>query len=552
METRSQAIYRYFIILACLYVPAYGAEKDMQQPQLRIQPNPANGLQEILCGNNHVAWINTGGSIGPGHGEHPAWDLILNDVSLAPGKFSLYTFCHLMPLCMEKEGAKHKTDFRQKDGRIELAIEATDPTGQLSSKSLTVFEPDPNRKDQLRLRYSAEITVLNDLDAAKILKKEQPDPGLYLMEIAGAGPCWVAEMCDPWLDSVRGPSMKISQDFPFHIPNAGNESFTTKWAKKWQMYAFESPDGSVKSFDLAYEKLIRQPAKWGQLVKAGGKGGFFLESQGNPVSQFQSSDQVAIAICQWVYDAHFYVVIPFDAPHEFWNRATRFNDFLISPEQAAGENSILKKGRKITFNVTTVLYSEDEGRQFIAQASPLRLEDNEQLVYNGLPALTEGTSDFTTPVSRRPDAIAWTPASIAEWDKNIGHNKSGSLRITNSSQISEGAWTALGGRSNFCEPALPGKKYRLSGYIKTITASGDGASIEAEITPYHNLGKIGETKLDPITVQTKRLNRTNHWTYVEAVVGPLPKDDVAYVQLIARLKGRGTAWFDEITFEPIE
>ncbi len=524
----------------------------MQQSQLFIiRQNPANNLKEILYKGSHAAWINTGGSIGPGHGDHPVWDLVLNDVSLAPQKFSLYTFCHLMPICMAKEGVKTKSEFREHGNYVELIVDAIDTTGQLSSKSITIIEPDPDRKDKLRWRYSVEMTVLNDLDAAKILKNQQPDPGLYLMDIPQTGPCWIIEMCDPWLDSVRGPSMKFSRDWPYRIPNAGNDAFTKKWQKKWSIYAFESPDGSVKHFDLAYEQLIRQPAKWCQLIKPGGKGGFFLETDGNPVTKFESSDMPAIAICQWIYDAHFYVVIPFNAPKDLWGQGVQYNNFWIMPHQAQGETAILKAGRKVTFNATTVLYSKEEGKNFISKTTPIKLEPHEQLLYNGLPALTEGINDFTIPVSERPDAIAWTPASIAEWDRTVGHKKPGSLRIRNSSQISEGAWSALGGRSNFCEPTVPGKKYRLSGYIKTVNALGEGAAIEAHLTVYEKLGKIGQKQLKPIVTRTTQIKGTNNWTYVE-VETPVIPEDCAYVELLTRLKGPGTAWFDEISFEQID
>lgn len=514
-----------------------------------IRKNKSNGLTQILLDKRHVAWLNTGGAISRWHRQHSDWQVMLNHLCLKPGHRPNYIFFQAMPSVMDFAGVRNTVNIRATDKQVEIETVSAEPTGHMRSRALMVFERDPRRSGQIRARYTINVELIKDLDARRLVAGKEPLNRIMLREVDGLGPCWIFEMCDPWPDSLRGPATQITRDYPYRIPISAEDSFTRGWKKRFNVYACETSDGSIKTLPMSFEKLDRIPARYFQILKNGGRGGYFSNPEGNPTIKIESSDLIGTGICHWIYDQHIFVIVPIGTPQRLWNMSNRFRHFNILPEQVAGKNAVLKAGRRIDFKATVELLSRAEGEKFVRHATPLSMPEYENVYHHGLPAFVHGHNDFTIPAATLPDCNAWKPAIETVWDRDIGYRTPGSLRINDDQGIGEGGWMVTSGRSFFCEPIRPGVKYLLSGRIKTVYARGEGAWLEVLVKQYDFGAKGGERVKMVFRAETKKIEGDAHWALVTVEMGPFP-ENCTIVQLFAKFRGPGTAWFDDIAFLP--
>ena len=89
----------------------------------------------------------------------------------------------------------------------------------------------------------------------------------------------------------------------------------------------------------------------------------------------------------------------------------------------------------------------------------------------------------------------------------------------------------------------PGRRYRLSGWIKTENVRGEGAFLSATQLVY----SMAHPRA---MVSTAPLLGTHDWTHVSVDVEAIT-DTIPHVWMELRLYGAGKAWFDDVALMEI-
>lgn len=310
------------------------------------------------------------------------------------------------------------------------------------------------------------------------------------------------EISDPWYCDVPAPTV----DFPGGWSAHG---FTRLLA--------EPEDGTVWQMPLNHLATgIPAPRSFrpdGRLVLADCPGH-------NPAFEFvgDTASRTGIGVCNWGYDVHF--------------AATYTRDQLYEP---------------ICETFRARLCPDDDVAALTARAEPVP-----PIEYAGHEVLPryERHSSFDKELRLDEPAGAldpwpWLPAGDGtRWCRDSGRSDANSLQIDRSepgvsewsmSREGEGAWTQRWRSTT---------GFRVSVWVRTADVVGRGASLGLRWIIYNHPERF------PLQC-TETASGTQDWTQLQAEIrGPVP-DAVSAIEIVLRLDGTGSAWFDDIEVEEL-
>ncbi|HCL28191.1 MAG TPA: hypothetical protein DIC52_07125 [Candidatus Latescibacteria bacterium] len=308
------------------------------------------------------------------------------------------------------------------------------------------------------------------------------------------------EISDPWYCDVPAPTVAFDGGWSAH-------GFTRLLA--------EPADGSVWQMPLNHlATSIPAPKSFrheGMLVLADSPGN-------NPAFEFvgETATRTGIGVCNWGYDVHF---------------------------SASYERQELYAPICETFRVRRC--PDDRVAELLLQAQPVPTV--EYAGHRELPRY-ERQSSFDKPLRLDEPAGAldpwpWVPAGEgARWCRDLGRSDDNSLQIQRQTtgvtewrmdREGEGAWTQRWRTTT---------GFNVHVWVRTDSVSGRGASLALRWILYN------QPERHPLLCAAS-LQGTTDWTRLTAqILGPAPAD-VSAVEIVLRLDGIGTVWFDDIDVE---
>ncbi|OPH59928.1 hypothetical protein BC351_18550 [Paenibacillus ferrarius] len=131
---------------------------------------------------------------------------------------------------------------------------------------------------------------------------------------------------------------------------------------------------------------------------------------------------------------------------------------------------------------------------------------------------------------------AWAGSPVRTWDSVTSRTYGHSVKIVNAASGDYGGWSLA---DSSLIAVNPGTAFTLKAWVKTDNVNAvDGAHVG--ITYYKNDG----TTVTGSTYLSANVRGTNNWTPIEATA--TAPADAAKIRLDVRLKGTGTAWFDDV------
>ncbi|HEY3397031.1 MAG TPA: hypothetical protein VGM19_05155 [Armatimonadota bacterium] len=408
----------------------------------------------------------------------------------------------------------------QNSDRLHLLIQPDDEGGLAAVHGEITFTWDAELG-------SYAIEVQGRLELRQPLSEDCPG-GLYPMPVAGGGTAWVWQMDDPNYENNYGPAVPMLQDwYNQGEPNTGVDTFRQNWSRAVTHLLSEDEEGTLRTIAAHRGRLFAQPLNL-QLfpVKPSGRTGALLKDGSAVIYQMLTDQPVSSHICEWGFDHHYYHTLPtvdLPAGHvlECHFRMTEWSPRAIQP--------------------------------LLALAVPLEPAP-ELLARLEVPIYEEPVCEFHTSWidEKAADAFPWSPGRGASWDREVGHQKAGSLRLDQDSIAGQAAeWRVTDvGPSDFMNPLVPGSRYRFSAWVRLEDVPDcprPYATLAVGFKYYKGPGTYSVPVPVEFTLSTPVRTR-DEW--VQISVDTPPVDGYAGgTTLVCRLEGVGTAWFDEVRFE---
>ncbi|MFC2085906.1 hypothetical protein ACFLRO_01695 [Bacteroidota bacterium] len=255
---------------------------------------------------------------------------------------------------------------------------------------------------------------------------------------------------------------------------------------------------------------------------------WLLEDE-NPVVEICSSEPVAAGLCAYMWDAHFAYRICKD-----------------------GTEAELPSGSTYDAHFRLFSITREAGEKVVSVATARESPELETI-----PLYVAGLNSFSETLSGNeaaPDLWPWEHEpeipDVIEYalDRNEGHSDDASVRIR-ALRPTTGRWLATTLGPAFGEaPFASGKRYRLSGFVKSRDLIG-AARIGLRL---HRTG-MGDV-FDFATYETYYSDNddsatgTTDWRAIE-VTTPVIDPPPDRMHLLLEMDGAGTCWFDDIVFE---
>ena len=391
-----------------------------------------------------------------------------------------------------------------------------------SLENTTVLKVRENESGGIIYHVTQKLTALKEYDTSKV-----EETYAYVGDLSLIGQAYAhlgldgksspyVEMTDPYPRHAVGPAMDFDGYWPgLYYP--GQESNVADWRKKWQMFAFERSDGR-------YDEWVHSHHTASGIRYVGQNGIIAMldEPSGNVVYRFLNKEGAYLQICHWGYDIH--MILPRESlvfkPRESMEMVYEIYD--PSPEETA----------HILANLVKTPLTEAE------------------LAELDKPAVVHGLHRFDISVAEN-DAkyFGWMKNGTgAAWDKTTGYDDSFSLKLENKPGGETSSWSAIIGQEMFMAPLYGGKQYRLSFYVKTENLDG---CVKASVKFHDPVWPGIHSAPHPfVAYWTEEIKGAADWTKVELITPPAPKNVISsYIDIY--LNGEGTAWVDNVLFEPV-
>ncbi len=296
-------------------------------------------------------------------------------------------------------------------------------------------------------------------------------------------------------------------------------AFVIAGSKRYQSCYLEKKSGVYR---IPHHHLDT-PDKHNIAMGEGNRFLWLLEDE-NPVVEIRSSDMVTAGLCAYMWDAHFaYRVCGHD------------------------EEIRLQEGSNYRAAFRLCSISRREGERIRDAAVTIDVPE-----MDGIPIYIRGRNAFseTRPPVVSSDIWPWQHASegvMEFWvDREVGHGDHSSLRIQSHTAAS-GNWnvTALGPAFGE-EPFADGKRYRLSGFVRTRNLRGEarlGLRVHRQ-----NIGDVFDIGSYETYHSTASASGNTDWMPIDVTTPPIsPAPD--RVHLLLEQIGEGASWFDDVLFE---
>jgi hypothetical protein len=287
--------------------------------------------------------------------------------------------------------------------------------------------------------------------------------------------------------------------------------------KQFQCTLMTDRDGAVWQFP--HQHSMHFSPKIDRLKFATGTmGGFFNEAAGNPVVIVrESTDEPGWAICDMYYDLHC----------------------------CARLNRTLQPGEETKYAIQVKYLGRAESENLLASAKPIGVDPGDDITYL-YPRFELGVNHFGDKVfvDRPDDASCFRPRPpVKVWDRETGHSRRGSLRITNETDET----TVWGAEPPTLIP--PETTLRVSGMAKTQNVEGRGVFVRVHYYtfmwhPEPHVDYVRELESKPIT------GTTPGWVKFEVPELRVPADDFDFlITLEVVLEGKGAAWVTDMDID---
>ncbi len=274
--------------------------------------------------------------------------------------------------------------------------------------------------------------------------------------------------------------------------------------KRYQKCIWTRRDGALCYIYQNPRLLIsRGGREWADQPADGGFVGFVTEPDMNPFVEVVRTPPLTFLTCPVWYDQHVIALQPKEKGPDGLYRISAAYRFLSLPQPLAQE---LEEAARATFPK-----SKDDGPPGFRQNV---VNDFESLIPDGVPY----------------NGCVWRYGSA--YDSAIGHSGTHSLRVSGGNV----AEPAHGGPLVHIEH---GKRYRLSGWVRTRGVKGKGACLRVK------------PRVDVETaVFSSWLTGDQDWTFLSVDYLPMEGESFAVPGLV--VEGQGTAWFDDLLFAELE
>jgi len=246
--------------------------------------------------------------------------------------------------------------------------------------------------------------------------------------------------------------------------------------------------------------------------------GFFGESTGSPVVEVRESTlEPDWAICDMYFDLHCLVRVP----------------------------KPLKKGHIHRYEALIRYLSDTESRALLQRARPIQITDQDRRTHD-FPRLDLGLNRFINPchVDRLDDCSVFRTAPPQRaWDRQVGHETRGALRITNDKHETT-VWSAV-------PPSqIPNRRrLRITGKIKTQNVEGEGMFLRVR---YHTFVWHPEPHVEwARTIQSTPVTGTSDgWVEIALPALDVPEEHFDYlIWLDLVLDGKGVGWLTDLDID---
>ena len=440
--------------------------------------------------------------------------------------------CNWVPFWMGFASLQAEVDISVLDGQdsdcLVLQLVPDDPGGMAAARSQMTFTWDAAH-DSYAVEHEGWLTFRRAPSAGDL-------GGFFSMPLIEGGAAWIWQIDDPNYENNYGPSVPMRRDwYHQYEPYTGPDTFRKHWRRGVTHLLSQEPSGVLRMAEAHRGRLFATPLNLNLFpVQPGGRQGARFTDGAGLIYEILSDPPVASHICEWGFDHHYFHVLP-----------TR--DGL--PAVSAGD--VLHCRYRITER------SPEAMTALLAEALPLE-PDPELLPSVDVPIYEEPVNRFQISYidPEAQDAFAWTPDGGATWDRAVGHETPGSLRLDVASVQSQPAeWLMTDvGPSLFMNPLVPGARYRLSAWVRVEgkpPVAAPYVRLGVGFKYYQGPGTYG--KLLPVELHwSAPADRTRLGEWQQICVETPPVDGYSGgATLLCQLSGCGSAWFDEVVFEPI-
>ena len=304
-----------------------------------------------------------------------------------------------------------------------------------------------------------------------------------------------------WQDTADG--LEYCNLIPYNVvgPATWGQSDDWPWWYRWVVYT--EADGTLAKHPLSHNRLRYVHPK-----PDGGFYGFFGNNAVNPVVFFHNPTDPSLeaysGLCHWAFDIHF-----------------RYRPYK--------HKHVMPAGTKHVAHYRVVGFDAARSKEALGKAKlhPYFAEAERYPIY------VRGRNAFHRSRGRDEPQREYEWRG-GDWDRQVGHDDRYSIRLTGGQRGKDRCIVEIGG-SRFSEPVRTGV-YTITAYVKTQDVTGEGATVGVQLLHPD----------EPPAFCRWRATGTAGWRRVHFSVY-LPKR--AAVRVILELRGKGTAWFDDVQVE---
>lgn len=385
---------------------------------------------------------------------------------------------------------------------------------------------------------TATLRFFEDVDI------DAPDTGMFIYRFhhVDGRPSRFFQYIDPAPVGGSGPAVPMLKDWSgYPEPYNGPDSFRQGWKREYVSIIFQNLDNTFSWSEL-------NKTKWANLTNdnrrarpCASKGLLYLvKESGDALEYTIDAPSHYHHVCEWGMDYHCWCDLdPF------------------------AKGSIISAGTEIVCATHCQLVNASVTAPIFAKASRIELTPEERAIADR-PAYEEPENSFIVSALDRLDAQYWEPTSEGcSWQRHGGYKpESGALVIRNA-YSKYGSWEQRSfGTQEWGNPIMVGVRYQLSAWVRVDDFLPDpsetsGPQVGLDLVQY-NGPAIGSTQsiIDcgwslSLIDESQPLMKQIGWTPIKLVTPPCP-NNVQRGVLKLRLAGRGTAYFSNARWEPLD
>lgn len=386
-------------------------------------------------------------------------------------------------------------------------------------RCLTIYDEDPEKLRLNIVSLTPDGSVTNEtwLTLTYDAELESYVYDVEMNMVVSDGKTWRV------LENNLNGELEYCNLYPYNVDSSDE--------KRWQVYVYQHPDGNY--YEIPHNHLPT-PSKRNIQIKNDGIIGYFNEHVGNPTIQIfgDAASKTLGGLCPAMYDIH-----------------------LAYKICSKGEDVTLPSGTRYHARYRVFQYNEIRASEILKISKRILLSDD-----LSMPRYEIGVNSFEVGVKVNETDTSWywkdrpgSPNVSLIWDKSTGHSENCALKIVTET-FSSGMWDLMG----WGPLVKPGRKYRITAYVKTENLIGKGAYLAYSFYDVRGgnteiqdglITWNPEVKPHPQTSDVK-LTGTNDWRKISLTTSEAPPDAKCLNVKLCH-SGKGTSWFDDVQIEEL-